>query len=363
MGAYLNACSHGLMDAAVTRRMMAHLARVGTVGEVAAAGEVADELATVRREAARAVGGAVAGTGLSAATGDAWRDFAARLSLAGRRVLVAPHEWGENIRFLQAMAARGGGRVEVLPPLDSDAPDLAPWRARMEEDVAALFVPMVTSVAGARYPVEAIGALPRPEGMLYVVDAAQALGQVSVDAGAIGCDALFATTRKWVRGPYETGLYWLAPRATAATGLVPRAGNLAPAPRLGQGVALRLMREAGPGTGPASALLRREAAARGLDVLPGGTGAVTLRLSLAEAAPVRAALARASIVAKWPDPETDEPAAGLAMPGSALLRLSPHRYNTGEEVLTALDTAMAALPRTKPRHSPCNDVYTVPPTR
>ena len=339
MAIYLNAAGHGLCDPAVGRRMAAHLAREAEVGEMRAAGEVAEELAAVRAAAAGSIGAAVERTGLSQDTGGPWRTLVSRLALRGRRVLAAPHEWGDNLRWLSRLTENAKGRVETLPPLDMDAPDLSAWRARIDSDVAAILAPMVTSVTGLRYPVEAIGALPRPDDALFVVDAAQAVGQGAVDVAAIGCDALFATTRKWVRGPMETGLYWVGERAEAVTGLTAAAPNPNVALRLGQGVALRLA----TGRGEASDMLRRMLRVEGIEPLPGTTGAVTLRVPHGAAVGLRARMVDAGIVAKWPDPALDEPASGLSLADGPLLRLSPHVYNTEHDIRRAADV-LCTLP-------------------
>lgn len=324
MVVYLNACGHGLSDPAVLQRMTAHLTREVEVGEVRAAVEAADERATVREAAARLIGGTSEQTGLCSTTGDPWRASTARIPMAGKRVLVAPHEWGDNIAHLRAL----GGQVEILPPLDFDAPDFGAWQARIDEDVAAICVPMVTSVTGLRYPVEAIGALARPENCLFIVDAAQALGQVPVDVGAIGCDLLCGTTRKWVRAPHGTGLYWIGERAEAVTGLTAAEALTNMALRSAQGVALS---RAGA-TGGLSPMLRDGLQAKGVKVLPGSTGAVTIRVADDRAAALRGAMAKAEIVGKWPDPMQDEPASNLTLEDGALLRLSPHIYNTEDEI-------------------------------
>ena len=332
MVVYLNACGHGPSDPAVLRRMAAHLVRELEIGEVGAAGEIAAERAGVREAAARSIGATADRTGLCATTSDPWEALMARIPLAGKRVLIAPHEWSSNVHFLSALAANAGGRVEVLPPLDVEAPDPGAWQARIDGDVAAICVPMVTSVTGLRYPVEAIGALERPEDCLFIVDAAQALGQEPVDVGAIGCDALCATTRKWMRGPHGTGLYWVGERAGAVTGLRAAEMQTNPALLVAQGVALSMAGD----RGTLPALLRDGLKDRGIVALPGSTGAVTIRVSHGKVSSLRRAMHEAGIIGKWPDPALDEPASGLTLEDGALLRLSPHVYNTEDEIAQAI---------------------------
>lgn len=49
----------------------------------------------------------------------------------------------------------------------------------------------------------------RPDAPLVVVDGCQALGQVEVDVGRLGCHAYLASAHKWLGGPHGTGLLYL----------------------------------------------------------------------------------------------------------------------------------------------------------
>ena len=330
---YLNAAGRGLPDRAVIDRMAAHLRLEAEIGERAAEAKAADELAQTRHLAAQLLGGAQERIGFATNTSAPWLSLVAAMPLQGRRVLVAPHEWWTNIRAL----SRLGAKVEILPSLDPDSLNLDTWAARMEEDVAGIFVPMVSSIAGIRYPMSDIGALDRPKDALFVVDAAQAIGQGAFSVEAMGCDALMATTRKWVRGPRQTSLFWMGERASAVTGLA--LGDVEPfdvnvAARLGLGIALAHLSDNGHAN-PLSDYTRDKARALGLSVVASDamqTNAVAIRIPHAFAARMQAAIEKAGILVKWPDPGRDEPGSAEAQDGQPLMRVSPHRYNTPEQL-------------------------------
>lgn len=352
---YFNAAGHGTPDAAVVRRIIEHLELDLEVGHSRAHEMVQDELDAAHQSAARLVGGEIAQVGFQPATTVGWRSVVAHVPIAGKRLLVAPHEWGEHIHLLKTLAANVGARVEVLPPLDFSAPDLSTWQAALADDVAAIFAPMITSVAGIHYPIEAIGALQRPPQTMFIVDAAQALGQVPVDVRTLGCDALFGTTRKWVRGPRQTAIFWLSenilnrcPTLHADT-LAPR--DFKVSVRLGQGTALRLVQErtveqTRTDIRSRTDRIRTHADRLGLKTLSApsyGTGAVALRIPGRVHEDVRNNLENAGITVKWPVPQRDEPLAGLDEADGKVMRIAPHIYNTTAQIDAVFEAIERAL--------------------
>ena len=345
---YLNAAGHGLPDRTVLRRMIAHLDLEAMVGPLAAIEQVERELAGVRNSAAVLLNAETENIGFDSGTVSAWRAYVAGLNIKGKRLLVAPHEWGENIASLAALAANAGARIEALPALDLAVPDLSTWQSRIDDDVAALFFPMVTSVAGLRYPVEAIGALQLPTGTQIIVDAAQAIGQTGVNVRSLGCDAVFATTRKWVRGPRETAIFWTAdPKHRAAIERLDTHVAL----RLGLGVALdQLLNRTVEGTAEAlgvlSTKIRERAAEQGLachSTTATGTTAVTLAISKDKENDIASALKSADIVVKWPNPSKDEPLSSVDVTENSLLRLAPHLQTTLSDIDAAFDVIAGTL--------------------
>ena len=69
--------------------------------------------------------------------------------------------------------------------------------------------PHITSQLGAIQPVQAICALAQAHGIYTVIDGAQAIGQISIDVHAIGCDAYAGSPHKWLLAPAGNGFLYL----------------------------------------------------------------------------------------------------------------------------------------------------------
>lgn len=371
---YLNNASHGLPDARVRERMMIYLAREAEVGAVRAAQEVEAELADIRVRAAAFIGARPSDLAFMISTTEAWCLAASALPFTGKRILVAPHEWASNIEALRRLPRTRDMAIEVMATTGQGDLDIDALAARLDDDIAAICVPMVSSLTGRRYPVEEIGRLTRPEGCLYIVDAAQALGQMPVDVAAIGCDVLAATSRKWLRAPRGTALLYVSPgtldRMTPffaadtgalvpdpATGALTDIGSAARFEchsfniplRLALGAALSVASQMSVAAiaekiAEHSTHIRRRGADAGLMLFSphdAQSGINSFLLPADTATKLSDALAAKDLFVKfpafWNEPMLDAPA------GRQILRISPHVFNTADEIDAVFEVIAATL--------------------
>ncbi len=153
----------------------------------------------------------------------------------GRTLACLPGEYGPNLALMAVhgfdrttLPTDGAGRVvvqEAAISLAADPPDLVHLTA-------------VASHRGVVQPLHEVAQLCRDLGVPLIVDAAQALGHVDC---AVGADALYASSRKWLAGPRGVGA--LAVRPSLMQRLQPRlppkewVGSLSVADRLELGEA------------------------------------------------------------------------------------------------------------------------------
>jgi len=130
----------------------------------------------------------------------------------GDRILTAEAEYASNyLAYLQI--ARDRGMVVETVPSTADGELCTESLGKMiNERVKLISITHVPTNGGLVNPVEEIGAIARANDILYLVDACQSAGQISLDVDAIQCDFLSATGRKWLRGPRGVGFLYVSNR-------------------------------------------------------------------------------------------------------------------------------------------------------
>jgi selenocysteine lyase/cysteine desulfurase len=289
----------------------------------------------------------------------------------GDLLLTSRSDYASNQIMYLSLAHRRG--VEIVRAPDAPEGGIDPEEVRSivvrrrPKLVALTWVP---TNSGLVQPAEAVGEICRQAEVPYLVDACQAVGQMPIDVERLGCDFLAATARKFLRGPRGMGFLFISDRLLESGShpllvdmhgaswtdadtfsLTPDARRFeywefSPALVLGLGAAARYAVGVGLEVARDRARdLARHARDR-LSELPGvrvldrgpelcaiATAAVRGR----KAEDLKLALRARRINTSSPEREDavidmDEKAATSA------LRVSPHYYNTREEIDTAVET-------------------------
>ncbi|HEX7184248.1 MAG TPA: aminotransferase class V-fold PLP-dependent enzyme [Thermoanaerobaculia bacterium] len=289
----------------------------------------------------------------------------------GDVLVTTQNDYTSNQLMYLSMARRLG--IEVLRADDLPEGGVDPDSVRRLAAhprcrlVALTWVP---TNSGLVQRAEEVGEVCEEAGVPYLVDACQTLGQLPVDVARLRCDFLAGTARKFLRGPRGIGFLYVSDRMLAhdvyplfvdmrGAGLRdPGSFELAPGARrfenwefnyalvLGLGEAARYAEEVGIERGGRRAMELAAYAREKLAAVPGLRIAdrgerlcalVTLEVEGQDAREVvrrlRAARVNTSAALSGKGPFN---APGAATP---ILRISPHYYNTREEI----DTAVAAL--------------------
>jgi cysteine desulfurase / selenocysteine lyase len=129
---------------------------------------------------------------------------------AGDQVLTSRAEYGANAIALLHLRQRTGCEIVLIDDDEHGQLDLAALASALEDDRARLVsLVHVPTQGGLVNPVAEAGALCRAAGVALVLDACQSVGQLPLDVGALGCDVLTGTGRKFLRGPRGTGFLYV----------------------------------------------------------------------------------------------------------------------------------------------------------
>ncbi len=210
---HLNHAGSSLPDQRVLDVQIDHLRREAAIGGYEAAAEVAEQTqGEVYASIGRLIGCGVHEVARMEHATAAWNAaFWAIPKRPGQRIITHDHDYGANwIAFLRAVEVHG----VVIDRIPSDAHgqiDLERLAAALEDpdDVALVSLAWVPTSGGLVNPAAAVGALTRSAGVPFLLDACQAVGHLDVDVEAIGCDAMSATGRKYLRGPRGTGFLYV----------------------------------------------------------------------------------------------------------------------------------------------------------
>lgn len=207
---HLNNAGAALMPRAVIDAVTGYLNREGEIGGYEAAAEANSLLEGAYDSLASLVNCARDELAIAENATIAWQRAFYSLSFGpGDRILTASAEFAANyVAFLQ-VAKRTGVSIEVIPNDGSGVLDPDALVKMIDNRVRLIAVTWIPTNGGLINPAAAIGRIARDNGILYLLDACQAAGQIPIDVNTLGCDILTATGRKFLRAPRGTGFMYM----------------------------------------------------------------------------------------------------------------------------------------------------------
>lgn len=379
---HLNNAGAALQPAPVRNAVLSHLELEHDIGGYEAAEARLEALREAYETVGRLIGASVGNVAMQQNSTVAFTQAFAAFDLrAGDLILTSRADYASNQIMYLALSRRVG--VEVVRAPDAPEGGIDPQAVRelvRRRRPTLLALSWIPTNSGLVQPAELIGEICREAEIPYVVDACQAVGQLPVDVGRLHCDYLAAATRKFMRGPRGVGFLYVSDRALehgaypltvdmhGADWTQPEAFALKPDARrfeqweishalvLGAGAAARYALEVGIETARerswALAAYARERlagmnAVRVLDRGPALCAIATAELGGRNAEEAKLALRARGINTSSPlrvDAviDMDEKRAASA------IRISPHYYNTADEIDRALAVLAEVLEATEP---------------
>jgi selenocysteine lyase/cysteine desulfurase len=208
--AHFNNAGAAMMPAPVLAAVTDYLVRESQIGGYEAAAENYEKLNSVYGSIARLVGASPDEISIAENATIAWqRAFYAMEFRVGDRILTASAEFAANVIAFLQVAKRTGASVEMIPNDADGALDPGALEAMLDERVRLIAITWIPTNGGLVNPAEDVGRIARKHGIPFLLDACQAVGQMPVDVQALQCDMLTATGRKYLRAPRGTGFLYI----------------------------------------------------------------------------------------------------------------------------------------------------------
>ena len=370
---HLNNAGAALVPQAVRAAVRAHLDLEDQIGGYEAAEAEIAALRATYEAVGRLLGAAAENVALVQNSTVAFNQAISAFDLSpGDLLLTTRADYASNQITYLSLARRRG--VEVIRAPDAPEGGVDPDAVRRvvaRRRPALVSLTWIPTNSGLVQPAEAVGEICRDAEVPYLVDGCQAVGQMPVNVRQLHCDFFAAASRKFLRGPRGLGFLYVSDRMLqrgahpllvdmhGATWTETDAFELSPDARrfetweiayalvLGLGAAAQYALDVGLDTARDRARELATYTRQCLDTVPGvrvlDRGAELCAIATATIAgrdsrEIKLALRARGINTSSPHREDavidmDEKSAGSA------LRISPHYYNTKEEI----DTAVGAL--------------------
>jgi selenocysteine lyase/cysteine desulfurase len=215
---HLNNAGASLVPRPVREAVDAHLDLEDDLGGYEAMEHRAGALREAGEDVARVLGAARRNIAFTQNSTAAFAQALGAFDFAqGDVVLTSRADYASNQIMYLSLACRRGVRVVRAPDLAEGGVDPDAVRELIRQQPPTLVaITWVPTNSGLVQDVAAVGEACRSAAVPYLVDACQAVGQIPIDVGTIGCDYLAATSRKFLRGPRGVGFLYASDRVLAA---------------------------------------------------------------------------------------------------------------------------------------------------
>lgn len=211
---HFNNAGCGLLATPVLDTMLSHLNLEARIGGYEASAARAAEVREFYTEIAALINTTPDNIAFAGSATHAYANALSSIPFEADDVILTTRDdfVSNQIAFL-SLRKRFGVRIVHAPNGTDGRVDVEAMAAQMRKLrprlVSATHVP---TNSGLFSPIAEIGRHCREQDLLYLVDACQSVGQYVIDVEEIGCDLLTATCRKFLRGPRGSGFLFASDR-------------------------------------------------------------------------------------------------------------------------------------------------------
>lgn len=205
---HFNNAGSALPPEPVLHRQVAYLKEEARIGGYEAHAKYLDEIEATYSAVARLLNAKQAEMALMENATQAWNAaFQAIPWQDGDEILVNQSDYASN--YLAYLHHPKKLKISVVPNQDQGDVNLEAMEQMISEKTRLIAITHMPTNGGVLAPAEAIGAIAKTKGVLYLLDACQTAGQYPLDVEKLQCDMLSATGRKYLRGPRGTGFLYV----------------------------------------------------------------------------------------------------------------------------------------------------------
>ena len=212
---HLNNAGAALMPRVVQDAMLRYLALEQELGGYEAADAQVENIEASYAAMARLLGTKARNVGLMQNSTVAFAQAVSAFDFGpGDVVLTSRSDYASNQIMYLSLARRRG--VEIVRAPDAAEGGVDPEAVRQliaRRRPALVALTWIPTNSGLVQPVEAVGGICREAEVPYLIDGCQAAGQLPIDVNALHCDYLSGTARKFLRGPRGLGFLYVSDRA------------------------------------------------------------------------------------------------------------------------------------------------------
>ncbi len=127
----------------------------------------------------------------------------------GDQVITGRSEYASNYLAMLQLQKRLGIELVIVPSDAQGVICLETLRRSINGKTRLIALTHIPSQLGTVQPAQAVGEIAREHGILFLLDACQSAGQLTLDTQKLHCDLLTGTGRKYLRGPRGTGFLYV----------------------------------------------------------------------------------------------------------------------------------------------------------
>ena len=212
---HLNNAGAGLMPRSVSEAITGHLQRESQFGAYESADSVEAAVADVYSRVAQLIGAHPRNIAIvENSTVAFFQALAAFDFKPGDVIVTTRNDYISNQLAYLSLARRRGVEIRRADDASSGGVDPQSVKQLLRDSHARLLaVTWVPTNSGLIQPVEALGEIAEAAGVPYLIDGCQAIGEIPVHVDKLRCDFFSATARKFLRGPRGIGFLYVSDRA------------------------------------------------------------------------------------------------------------------------------------------------------